>query len=292
MARRLRVNGFILLAFCGLGAPAGSARSAEGHFHRLPAPAARRQGAAEAGEDGRSGQGPRVLFCADRQAKSDQGRSDLAGPVGQDRAATVDWLSEEDLMPAGRTYRTEVPVTLDLAERARISVEGLSRFLDPRQRYSTYGHGWFCTKPPFMVHDQGASQNWGKVAEALVLTRRMSGSRAHLDIQLGSLGGMMDYAVAKSREPYPVPLARMLLTLVALHQQHPCPELVARINRYKDALVAALHVDAERNQAYFGPPEQRWHRADEENELGISGYWIQVFTGGSVLRALVVAAQI
>ena len=84
--------------------------------------------------------------------------------------------AEEDLLPVGKSYTARVPDTLDLAGRARIAVGGLTNFLDHRREYSTFGHGFLCTRPPYMVHDNGQSQNWGKVLEALILARQMCGS--------------------------------------------------------------------------------------------------------------------
>jgi len=134
-------------------------------------------------------------------------------------------MSPQDLMPQGDRYEAEIPETLDLAERASIAVAGLTNFLDSRNNYGEFGHGFFCTNPACMVVDHGQHQNWGKIVEALILTRQMCGSEVNLDIELKSIQGMMDYAVLKMHEPYPVPLARITLALIALNKQTPRPSL-------------------------------------------------------------------
>src|SRR2546421_3499812 len=53
----------------------------------------------------------------------------------------------------GRSYEATVPATLDLAERARISVEGvLTRQTDPQYDYEVYQQAIFQTKPALMYH--------------------------------------------------------------------------------------------------------------------------------------------
>ncbi len=202
------------------------------------------------------------------------------------------WLSIEDLTPRGSRYKKHVPDTLDLAERAVIALRGLTSFLDAKHHFSSYGHGNFSVTPPCLIHDHGMAQNWGKIAEAMVLVREMCGSRENLDRELASLSGMLRYALAKKDEPYPVPLARMLMSLEALQRFHPKPELVKTINQYRSWLVAKAHIDLAHRQAYFGPENRRWQRDDRDVPMGPIGYSLQMFTAGTVLRALVRAARV
>src|SRR5204863_3780725 len=96
-------------------------------------------------------------------------------------------LTVEKLKPKGEYYEATVPDTLDLAERARLSVHGLTSFLNPNQNYAPYGQGWFNVRVPYMTSkliggsDSGAP-NWGKIAEALMMARTMSGSEENLEV--------------------------------------------------------------------------------------------------------------
>ncbi len=45
-------------------------------------------------------------------------------------------LTVEKLKPKGQYYDATVPDTLDLAERARLTVHGLTSFLNPNQNYA------------------------------------------------------------------------------------------------------------------------------------------------------------
>ena len=48
-------------------------------------------------------------------------------------------------------YEVEVPVTLDLAERARLAVTGLSNMFDPEHNHAAYLGANFCVQPPYMI---------------------------------------------------------------------------------------------------------------------------------------------
>lgn len=204
----------------------------------------------------------------------------------------LDWLTTDLLQPAGKATVAEMPDTLDLADRARLAVGGLTSFLDPRHRYSSFGHGNFSRRPGVFIHDDGRDQNWGKIAEATVLARGICGGRQNIDIQRASLEAMLSYAQLKKEEPYPVPLARMTMALESLYRQHPHPQLAKAIGQHVEWLQAKMVVDPESQQAYFGPADRRWERDDQQRATGPNGYWIQVFTGGNVLRALVRASTV
>ena len=219
----------------------------------------------------------------------------LFGVGGWDASAAADEFvsfSAKDLLPLGFSYESVVPETLDLAQRAEDAVGGLSRFLDGRNHHSTFCHGFLCTNAPFMVHDRGQSQNWGKVVDGLILLRQLCGSDDYLDVELDSLLGMMDYAVPKMQEPFPVPLARMTMTLISLHQQVDDAKLAAAIDAYKNALIAKVKVDAEQDHAYFGPRENRWQQGSSHADMGHVGFSTQLFTAGTVLRTLVMCDQV
>ena len=84
------------------------------------------------------------------------------------------------MKPRGTRYEAVVPDTLDLAERARLAVHGLTSFLNPAAGHAPYGHAYFNANPPYMSDMPGGPPNWGKIAEALLLARVMSGSEEHM----------------------------------------------------------------------------------------------------------------
>ncbi|MCU0961583.1 MAG: hypothetical protein MUF48_15915 [Pirellulaceae bacterium] len=202
------------------------------------------------------------------------------------QVSRLPWLTPDLLLPAGEYYQAVVPDTLDLAERAREAVHGLAAFLDDQHHHASFGHGVFAVTPPCFIHDGGQDQNWGKVLEALVLARAMCGSREQLERQRASCEAMLSYAELKRLEPYPVPLARILMAVEALHRYAPHAELCARIARFRADLTSKIQVDAQLTQGFFGPAEDRWKRDERNTALGVPGHGLNVFTAGSVLRAL------
>ena len=97
-------------------------------------------------------------------------------------AGRADWRNLDDVLtagnlkPKGTYYEANVPDTLDLAERARLSVHGLTSFLNPVQNYSPYHQAWFNVAEPLMTSrmtfqqtDNSGVANWGKVGDALIL---------------------------------------------------------------------------------------------------------------------------
>lgn len=77
-----------------------------------------------------------------------------------------DALTVESLRPHGTSYEATVPNTLDLAERAKLSVHALTAFLNARQNYAPYGHAYFNVRVPYMTSKIGGgddgSPNWGR----------------------------------------------------------------------------------------------------------------------------------
>lgn len=83
----------------------------------------------------------------------------------------------------GTTYEATVPDTLDLAERARLALNGIGGNIDP-ELMTMYGQINFCSRRPHLSH-------WGsaetlcdpKFAESFPLMRLMSGSDEHADLE-------------------------------------------------------------------------------------------------------------
>src|SRR5881396_57758 len=134
-------------------------------------------------------------------------------------------IREAALRPTGKRYRTVVPDTLDLAERARLSVHGLTSFLNERANYGPYGHTYFDANPPYLSDLPGGPPNWGKVVESLLMARTMCGSTENLDVEAATLRGMLSlpvllpdgksYAYARDylvvNPTAPTPLSRSML---------------------------------------------------------------------------------
>ena len=95
----------------------------------------------------------------------------------------------------GIRYEATVPNTLDLAERAEISLNVLAGALDPDYNYEIYFYTSFRFQPPFMVHDRtGLPTNNPKFAESFPMMRVMCGSNSNRDIETH----MMEYMVSKA----------------------------------------------------------------------------------------------
>jgi hypothetical protein len=82
----------------------------------------------------------------------------------------------------------KVPASLDLVERARLGINGLTGSVNPDLDYEPYFLTFFGARPAYMVHwSSMVSGVMPKYVEALALLRCMSGSREHADIEQGLL---------------------------------------------------------------------------------------------------------
>ena len=193
-------------------------------------------------------------------------------------------LTPERLKLRGETYETTVPATLDLAEQVKLSVQGLTEFLNPHQDYAPYGQVWLNVRVPYFTSRMPCSgpvgsgtPNWGKIAEALIMTRLMSGSELNLDKDPKMIKGM----IASDPADGWTPTARNALALMALYQRNPEPKLKAVIQR----LVHSFHVRVKpggSDMAYFiDLPFDA-----QENCAGYNGHGPNVFINGTAIRAL------
>lgn len=202
-------------------------------------------------------------------------------------------LDRSHLMPKGAHYDATVPDTLDLAERARLSVQGLTSFLNAQANYAPYGHAYFNANPPYMSDLPGGPPNWGKIAESLVLARLMCGSSENLDIEAATLRGMLSPPVERSgggaaysadymaiNPAAPTPLSRVMLALMAVYEQAPNSELKRLIDQMADSHVRAAKYQGD--LAYYTDPPPDTH----ETSLGVLGHWLPVFIQGCAIRAL------
>lgn len=199
-------------------------------------------------------------------------------------------LRREMIAPSGQYYEATVPDTLDLAERGRLAVHGLTNFLNEKKNYEPYGHGFFNTDPVYLTTrfgggpEGGGAPNWGKIYDALVLTRHMSGSQEYLDLEEATFNGMIRYI----RGDNSVPTARVIMALMSLYQKRPDPELEKLIAKMSGSLRDAAKMDGDRAWYYdFNELPARM----QDSKLGILGHGWQAFIHGSVLRAFSRYAQ-
>jgi hypothetical protein len=89
-----------------------------------------------------------------------------------------------DIPPyTGQRYTDRVPDTLDLAERARLALNALTRPVDPERDYSLYFLATWNQNPPVLRHEAGSDDCLGKFIGPQVLNRIVSGSDANLDLE-------------------------------------------------------------------------------------------------------------
>ena len=186
----------------------------------------------------------------------------------------------ERLKPAGQRYECDVPDTLDLAERARLAVHGLTSFLNAEAGYAPYGHTYFNANPPYLSDMPGGPPNWGKIAESLVLARLMSGSEENLDVDAKTLQGMLESPWMAINPVAPTPVSVTMQALTTVHEIAPTPGVKTLIDGLAAKHVEVASVDGERAWYYDGPPDAK------ETALGMNGYWLTVFIQGRAMRSL------
>ena len=76
----------------------------------------------------------------------------------------------------GHYYQTEIPDSLDLADRAALAINALTRLLNPEYDYAQYTHADLRHDPPWMMMEAGITNLNPKWIESLPLMRIMSGS--------------------------------------------------------------------------------------------------------------------
>ena len=90
-------------------------------------------------------------------------------------------IPEFELPPyEGERYDATVPDTLDLQERARLAINGLTEPTDPLADYEVYWIVYFNTNPPRMIHNFWHGPTQPKFMWAGSLMRLMSGSEQNL----------------------------------------------------------------------------------------------------------------
>jgi hypothetical protein len=191
-------------------------------------------------------------------------------------------ITSDMLKPDGKRYRAEVPDTLDLSQRAKLMVRGLTNFVNPKQRYVTFGQGYFNVNPAYMTQINGSEGHccWSKNNEALIKARIMSGTEYNLEIaseMIQNMLGMRNVMNPTAHFPW---MPRSMITLASIYQIHPDKEM----KQLLDGWVAyqGTRLKYKDDYAYFdnSPP----HLAD--SSLGVLGYTRVAFIHGTMIRQM------
>jgi len=194
-------------------------------------------------------------------------------------------LRGDALKPQGERYEASVPDTLDLAERARLAVHGLTSFLNPTADYAPYGHVYFNGNPAYLSDMPGGPPNWGKIAEALLMARVMSGSEENAGIDEKTFRGMLASPWMTMNPAAPTPVSVAMLALMTAWQLDPNADLRRIIDD-----IAEQHVQAAKQGACEGHPCTYYYDGpsdDKDTALGRNGLWLSVFIQGRAIRPLV-----
>ncbi len=189
------------------------------------------------------------------------------------------------LKPLGERYEATVPDTLDLAERGRLAVHGLTSFLNPAADFAPYGHVYFNGNPAYMSDMPGGPPNWGKIAEALLMTRVMSGSEENAAIDEKTFKGMLVSTWMTVNPAAPTPVSVAMLALMTAWQLDPNPDLKRIIDGVADTHVQVAQsgeLDSKPCAWYYDGPSD-----DKATALGVNGLWLSVFIQGRAIRPLV-----
>ncbi len=96
----------------------------------------------------------------------------------------------------GERYEAEIPDTLNLAERAELALQAITRMVDPSRNYALYAHAFFNRRPPVLSLSDADGIDGGPCAakqfESLPLLRIMSGSTYNLEIDKGWMQSRLD----------------------------------------------------------------------------------------------------
>ena len=168
-----------------------------------------------------------------------------------------------DSQTAGRRYDVEAPDTLDLADRARLALNGLTSSVDPQNDYEMYFLTCLAADPPFLLHmdigDYMCCQS--KWIESLPMMRVMSGSEQNVDVEnkmMEAISGMIDeedglfyltvdieekpwfkrghYDIADEPIASPAGNARFMLAMMAWYERDRDPAWLEKIQGVADGL--------------------------------------------------------
>jgi len=204
----------------------------------------------------------------------------------------------------GEKYSVSVPDTLDLAERARLSVHGLTGMIDAEHNYEPYHCANMTVKPAYMNHTTGGCCT-PKVMEALLLTRIMSGSEEGISEEAGMwewmLGGIeddglwwlrtegrpwYDYGFDKSDCLWITMNARFVIVLLEKYKLSGGDNLLDTAKSMADGLI---NIALPKKDGGYYYPDDIYYRGGwklDENGSGLSPFAGQrVMASGNAIRA-------
>ena len=111
-------------------------------------------------------------------------------------------IDKDKMKPRGAWIKATVPDTLDLAQRAELSINVLTRNMNPDQAYSVYQAFTYNTKPPTQA---GITWNLtSKNARALPKLRTMCGSEQNLEIEAALMQAILNQINDDGQVYFPV----------------------------------------------------------------------------------------
>jgi hypothetical protein len=135
--------------------------------------------------------------------QSSAGASSLSSDRAVPTLRAEDVLDSRAMMPRGSSYQAVVPDTLDLAQRARLSVNNLTHNVDPNEYYYVFQAFNFSGKSKGLSYQDRTLDITAKNLRALPWMRTMSGSDQSLDRQLGMMKTMLGTVGADGLIYYP-----------------------------------------------------------------------------------------
>jgi hypothetical protein len=176
------------------------------------------------------------------------------------------WALESEVALNGQHYEAEVPDTLDLADRARLAINGLTRAVDAEHDYEHYFLILYMKQPPEMWHTGSGDMSCcnPKWSESLPMMRIMSGSNFNVAIEqkmMDAMVGMIDtdglYSVPPTKDHAAEPWrpvggsstcafgnGRMMLAMIAWYERSKDRVWLERIRKMGQGLSkTAVHKD-------------------------------------------------
>jgi DUF1680 family protein len=93
----------------------------------------------------------------------------------------------------GESYEDVVPDTLDLQERAKLAVHGITSITDPKWDYEIFWLADFFRNPPIMLHEFGDwCQNVEGIMEVLPLLRTVTGSELNSQVDMAWMRTLLE----------------------------------------------------------------------------------------------------
>jgi hypothetical protein len=211
------------------------------------------------------------------------------------------------LLPKGTFDVDSVPDTLDLAEMAQRYLVGISKTLLPELPYFHVPPGMVNLHSPTPTSIfTGGAPNWGKIAQAMVMARRMSGfdfndAQGTLSAQLATTRNMIDphighNLISRGEGAWIVvtganPENQMTVAvegLIELYKQNPSPDLQHLIQDmidYHSKMAVPGSNDDGEPMAHYRLPAPGVNPFTPTS-VGVTGYGDPVFIAGKTMRAL------